>query len=1213
MTTHNDSQDFETKLAEARRKLPLKRLMENRGRAPANGQWHSFPHCPYCQGNQCAGVFSGAHGELFKCHRTDCPSGTAEERGAWDEIGFLAHELRLDRRGATRVWLTDAGLWPEAATAQTPAVKTQDEAGQGPGPETQAAPEVESESPLEKFVARLALTEADRAELKGKRGLSEDMIDRSGFRTNDRGNLSVLDALGLEYSEWQLVKCGLNVRTGNATKPSGQYYGYGVVGKKKRLSPALLASGEFDDFDEDDFVWAHKETGHCNPILIPYFDLQGKIIAVRPHKGFPKGQKPRLYVAGGRHPVLKCRQAVIVEGEFKAAALQDVIGDQWAVASVPGITQVKNFHVWGDILFWLRSLDARTVVVVFDNEEHGDPQLPGFRPQAEERHEAEVWARVCAVRLKKEGYEARVGQLPDAWRNEQGKADWDSALARMLAAGEPRPAIQAQFLNVLQQAIPVADLSKARRFDPATEQIIKDRVEVRTYSPALPWGGQAEQKLARDLRQLAAGKLRDWAGRVTALAEAYERTKGWYYELKLSEQHSDKLQRELQAAATSEEIRFLRLALEGTPSLVAPLQVIPLYVLVKPDGSRHRLVRLKNIRGEISPVAALDEDSLTGCREWRRWLARQGNYGWEKGEHALQALQRDLNFVLARREVLQLVHYGGESPGKPWFLDDCAFAGDGAVIRPNEEGIYGHEGRGYSFVRDPEKNIPIGGNGQLFRLKGAPRMQPDLGLVFGPDGGPQLAAGRPDDPQAVRELLGNLMVALNASFGGYDGLMLLASTIAYFAGPEVFRWRNEFPGIWIYGPKGGGKTFTAKWLCALHGFSDLDGGLGLKTSTAAGVQIMLGQYANQPAWVDEFKENELREPRVIGVIHSGFNREVPSKHAEDGRPDTIRTSCLVTGETTCGNSATMSRFVTALAARERREGTEAEQLARFNWLQDHRRYFFVIGRAVLRQRGQFAARLIEHLTAWERLPALAGTDSRGRYCHGISYAAWLALNEIIPVCAASQLAQFQKWLIEKTKTSTCEVADRLALQLFFKDLVNMQVTGWFGKTAEEISRYFKVVKNRNAPPRFSERQLKDAADDPRRDLKAPCLAIRPGPVFALWHKYLRHQGRDTPQSQSDVQAELKVCAYYVPGPRQGHQMKFGRGARSNSYCWLIDLARFEDFGLREVSDEAWEQSFYQDGDSNCGVIPASEWVDPRKGELFTLVDALKEEDDGHLI
>ena len=1210
--------NFIAKLEEARRILPLKSLMERYGRGPANANWKSFPKCPYCQGNHCAGVFTGLYGDMFKCHRTACQSGTSDDQTAFDEIGFLAFELNVDRREATRTWLKDAGLWndsdqpPANQSAAKPRIADSvvlskpNEIDAVPPIFQEDDPEADLKEALQAFFERGRLSDADRLELNVKRGLHNDTIDGSGFLTNDRSNLAILEALAIEYPEWQLVNCGLYKHSSNVCKPSGQFYGYGVLGKKKRLPAALLESGDYDDLDDDDFAWAHKDDGLCNPILIPYFDLQGTLIGLRPHKGFPKGQKPRLYLAGGRLAVRQCKRAVIVEGEFKATALQQTVGTSWAVASVPGITQVKNWHVWADTLDWLKRIGARTVVVVFDNEEHGDARLASFRPQLENRFEAEIWARVCAVRLEREGYDARVGHLPDEWRNSHGKADWDGALAALLASGKTTDQIKGAFENVLHMAIRRSDLDRTKLFG-AAEQIIQDRVAVLTYERALPWGGHAERKLGAELRKLAAGKLCEWAARVQMLAEAYEEVCGWYYELRISEQHKERLLTELRNVEGHERIFFIKLALKGTPSRVAPFWVQPYYVLIKPDGRRDRLVRLINNRNERTGVVALDQDSFTATRDWRRWLAGVGNFGWEKGESAFQALQRDINFLLARREVTQLVCYGCEDPGALWFLDDCAYAGDGTIIMPDGEGIFWHAGRGYTYLRDRDKT-PQGEEAQSFRLKSPPRMSPSNGLVFDKSGKLQLQDGAMDDLQALRELLGSFIIYLNESYGGYDGLMLISAAVAYFGGPEIYHRRGEFPGIWITGEKGSGKTYTAKWLTAIHGFTELEAGLSFKTSSAVGAQIAMGQYANQPVWGDEFKENELRDGNVRGVVHGGFNREVPSKWASDGRVRTIRTNFLVTGESTCNNAATMSRFVSAVASRERRTGSEEEQMNRLTWLQDHRKFFFAIGRAVLQERATFAAKLVEHLAAWDRLPELAQTEPRGRFSSGVTFAAFLALNQIIPVYHPNDCADFKKWLIEKATVGTREISERVELNLFWKAVLAMLATGWFGKGPDDLGRYFKIVHNRRSVPKFSERQIKDTQEEPRRALVVPQIAIRTTLIFSKLNEYVRSQGGQLPPSQSDTQAQMRVHSYFVEPPPKGHQYKFGRGTTTNSYCWLIDLAVFPELGLREVSDQEWEASFYRDGNHENGFLPMEEWVDPRKGELFAIVEALQQKE-----
>ena len=1224
---------FTSKLEQARQKRPLKRLMEQRGRGPQNGNWANFK-CPYCPGK--AGVFAAQHGDRFKCFHASCKSQTSGDGAAWDEIGFLAFELGVSRKAATEQWLKEAGLWTHtrrptlvqphqkakvlttgnsasmsAAVPRTEASTRS--AGDAAPPPSEKDPalsgnEAPRKSPLLAFYEQLSLSDADLTELREKRGLSEEMIAASGFRSNVRGNLAILQSLALEYEEWELVACGLWTAKEKERKPNAQYYGLGVLGKKKRLALDQLESGDYDDLEDDDIAWAWKESGQCNPLLIPYFDLSGELVGLRPHKGFPKGQKPRLYLAGGKRSVTHARRAVIVEGEFKAAALQDAVGADWAVAGVPGITQVKNFHVWGDILAWLKRIGATEPVVAFDNENKGDPKLASYQPRLEDRFDAPIWARVCAMRLDREDYSARVAHLPDVWWDANQKCDWDSALSMMRRASKTPEEIKKAFVEVLQEALPVREFARAKFFGAAEEQIIADRSAVLAYEPALPWGGESEQRLAKDLRKLAQGPLREMAGGVLLLAEAYAATRGWYYELKISEQRRERLLGELQRTERFEVDTFLRLALKGTPSLVAPFRIIPCYVLLKPDGGRDRLVKVINIRNESSGLVALDENSFTAPRDWRRWLARVGNFSWHRGETPLQSVQRDINFKLARREVTQLVCYGCERPGDLWVVDDCAFAEDETIVMPDAEGIFWHKGRGFTFLRDSE-NHPRGEEGQSFRLRKLPRMRPGWGLTFDKQGRLQLEEGVQDDPVALQELLGSLVSNLNESFGGFDGTMLVAATLAFMAGPEIFRRRGEFPGIWITGEKGSGKTYTARWLMAWHGFSELEAGLSFKTSSAVGAQIAMGQYANIPPWGDEYKENELREANTKGVIHGGFNRESPSKWSADGRIRTIRTNFLVTGETTCDSAATMSRFVTTVAAREKRTGSAEQQSARLEWLLDHQAYYFVIGRAVLRQRAKFAAQAMKHLSAWERLPELAQLDPRARFSYGVSYSAFQALNEIFRISTEDKCERFREWMIERTAASGREVAERVSVNQFWMDFLSALARGAFGHTPAELRRILKVVVNKKANPRLSERQLKDGAEDPRRGWTSYLLYIVPGPVIDSMRKDKRSQGQELELDRADLLAQMRVRDYFVPGPRQGHQMKFEHGSRVNRSCWCVDLDEFEDMGRRRVSDENWEKSFYRNGNPEEGLLPIDEWIDPRKGDLFAVVDALKEKDE----
>lgn len=868
---------------------------------------------------------------------------------------------------------------------------------------------------------------------------------------------------------------------------------------------------------------------------------------------------------------------------------------------------VKNLDVWGDILVLLKTVGAKEIIFAFDNEEQSDPALPHYKAQLGDRFEAEVWARIGAIRAEREGYAARVAHLPDEWRNAKGKADWDSALVQLLAAGKTRVEIAALFEGLLNNARTPAALFAAKYFGTDAEHSINNRVIVRTYEPALPWGGEAERRLVTYLRRLAK-KLPDLSPRILLLAEAYDRVDGWYYELKLSEQTKERLLGELSQVENFEHIKFLKLALKGTPSQVASFRLEPCYVLVKPNGDRLRLVRIRNIRGEGSDLIALDSNSLTGPRDFRRWLAQSGNFNFRAGERQLQALQQDIDFHLAYRNVTQLVCYGAEQPENLWFVDDCAFAPDATQILPDRDGIFWYCGKGYKFHRNADQ-IPVGEEDQAFRIKPLPLMQPDHGLAIDAQGEFSLERNSADDPVAVQQLLGNLVLHLNASYGGHDGAMLVAASLAFFAGPNLFAESGQFPGIWITGEKGSGKTFTAKWLMGLHGVAGIASGLSFKTSTAVGIQIAMGQYANIPVWGDEFKESELRDPGSIGVIHGGYNREVPTKWAADGRSRTIRSNLLVTGESACANAATMSRFITTVAAREKRSGSSADQRERLAWLQRNQQLFFTIGRMVLRQRARFVASVKEHLQKWEEFPQLATVEPRSRYAYGVSYASFMALQELMPIYDSKRCAEFRLHLISKTISAAEELAALTDVVRFFDILIDAVKAGVFGRSSAELARYFKWMPNPKGNPPLSARQLQDGSEHPYLAWRSGILYFQPGVVIRILQKWLHAQGKAFPLDQADLLKQLKAKGFFIPARSDhGHQQRFGKGASKNQYCWAIDPDKFAELGLRLVSDEDWNASLHPDGDTSRPRLAPCDWIDPRRGPIFAIVDALEEDE-----
>jgi hypothetical protein len=127
-------------------------------------------------------------------------------------------------------------------------------------------------------------------------------------------------------------------------------------------------------------------------------------------------------------------RVVITEGEFKAAALWQMVGagrddgiEPWGVCAVPGINFGANYDLRSELDAWLQAVQCRYVVVAYDDQDKtGKPMR--------ERHDALIWARYLASDLARTRHvKAKVLVLPTSWRDENGKADWDGALAGMVS------------------------------------------------------------------------------------------------------------------------------------------------------------------------------------------------------------------------------------------------------------------------------------------------------------------------------------------------------------------------------------------------------------------------------------------------------------------------------------------------------------------------------------------------------------------------------------------------------------------------------------------------------------------------------------------------------------------------------------------------------------------------------------------------------------
>lgn len=1104
------------------------------------------------------------------------------------------------------------GNTPAAPPAPVTAEPTDGSPSPGKGGEPPAAKgksEPEDKGPLGAlrwFFARLTLSAEDARSLWVKRGLTPATCELLGFRSNGRENRAILEGMRGIFPDPALLESGLwlpGVKLSDPIRPNPQFYGFGIVGKK---------NGEF-------------EWGWSRPVLIPYWDEEHQLIHLRPHKGMSKDKAARFYVARV--------QASASNGIFREAA----------VASVPGITMAKP--MFGEICEWLENAAAhyavitegefkaaalwqalncvpgltvlprgtalREVVIAFDNEEKGDPALPGYKEEKWKRYDAEIWARHLARSLSKEGFDGRVGHLPDRWRDGKGKADWDGVLAGMAgrlsknAAWQDQPeavwqAIAAEcreeFLKVLKAGIRVEEAWQAGLFMGEEERIIRSGLERISYVAKLPVGGDHEVTVARRLMRLA-GKLKQDDERLAAkargflvtLAKAYQDLKGGYYTFRpLREDAADRWLGYLQHARSNEDVEVSRaceVALQGIPQRCSDFHLRAHYVLNRLNGTRERVVSLHNIHGANSPLVSLPSAPFAQPSKFREWLLNNiSGATWRAGERELNDLQADVAREVAFKDVAEVAVRGYHEESKCWFFEDVCYAPDGQEVFAGRDGVIWVKGtagltQGYRLSETDHE-------GQGFHQK-LPRMRPSVAY----------------SEEQTRALFVEVCQRMLETIGDYGGWLALGAILIYGAGPELYDLHTAFPGLWLHGEPGQGKSSVARWLLRLWGFSK-ETGLPLPDSTKVGVSIILQQYGNLPVWLEEYQPDCPKW--MLDKIKAAYNRESGAKKTFDEGDRKIRAGAMITGVATCHQDAQVSsRYCHVLVSETRRKANHYE------WFEENSPLFYVLGRHILRHRAEYARLALEGMRSWMENKELGSAVSpRARLVHAAAYGGIYGLVGLLRSHGPADLRAYRDYLIAHTRESSTEVREQVNVNQFWADLLAALKSDAFGVTPSERRRVFKVVENKRAESPVSEWQRGVGAESSEKEWKSYLLYFVPDPVIDMLRRYKRLQGRDLPLDKADLRSQMRTRPYWVMPKDDTHRERFG-DSRSKQSCWCIDLDR-HDLGYRGVSDEEFERSLHRDGNPEADFLPRSsgEWEDPRRGDLFALVDSLKGRNEG---
>ena len=786
------------------------------------------------------------------------------------------------------------------------------------------------------------------------------------------------------------------------------------------------------------------------------------------------------------------------------------------------------------------------------------------------------------------------------------------------------------FERALESAMPGYELHELNLFDQAEEDYIRKEVERKLYEPKLANGGDSERRIVEKLKKLS--RQKNWAGaeRAYAAMKAWQkvlpenpRNPGYYYTRTPMKRMTNKdeyewledLKYSAHAAKQWDKKWFAQLFMDGLPEPAADFVVECFYLLKCSNGNTSRQVQLTNVLGETTGKVLMDSKAFHAPKDFREWCLNRGAFNWGAGEKEIQKLNLDIGRLAAWKTVNQVVTLGWfplskkSTPTKTefdgiWFFGDCARM-NGQWATPDSDNIYWHQHvdedgnlleSGYQVSSDGRENPFHQKKPMLHPLlkisEATLTLLPATEIGFDGQSGDAKKPELDLDAPARAALEGKIYTAffremcnrLKRIVGSDDALFLIGSFLSFAAAPELFEDLSQFPGLWTHGEANSGKSTILEWLMEIWGFRVL--GINLKgtNSTAVGLLQAADQYSNLPVWCDEFRDDKEQVGKdKLGVLHNGFNRGGQAKFNPSGIQRSMRTTFVVSGESTTSESAIRGRYPHVQISKHLRQWAPGEQekggkapSEDFLWFTKHRHYFFFFGRYVIEHREQFVNEVFKFFELWGH----ESIDPRCRVIHGIGYASWMAMVGMLGSHSGAEADAFKQHMIEHSKSATDDVQSDLNVNVFIQDLI----TAW---NAKEISaNCFRVESV----------LLAHAPGQPQQtNWTSYTLYIHPADAIAALQIYLRKQNASIVLKRKDLRDQLSKNNFWVNGSDGSCNRRFSRitGRMATSLAWGIKVD-FHPLGYIQQTDEVMAKA----------AETLAKAGDPRKGPLFMLVEGI---------
>ncbi len=178
---------------------------------------------------------------------------------------------------------------------------------------------------------------------------------------------------------------------------------------------------------------------------------------------------------------------------------------------------------------------------------------------------------------------------------------------------------------------------------------------------------------------------------------------------------------------------------------------------------------------------------------------------------------------------------------------------------------------------------------------------------------------------------------------------------------------------------------------------------------------------------------------------------------------------------------------------------------------------------------------------------------------------------------------------------SADAQENTGADLFWHKFLNGFAFGAFGDSPiSELRNLVRVIEDARADSPVSPHQVKVGAEYPYSTWKSYLFYFRPGDILEILRRHEHRSGKNLGISRRDLRRQMKKRPYWCRSSNSyGYRQRFkGRVL----LCWCIDVD-LHPLGYIRMGDVEFDESFKS-------MQSGADWVDPRKGPLFNIIDAL---------